>query len=119
MNISSIGGKKASSDLIAITGSPAAVLPSIPIYPRPSEPPGEVLSLSDVVEDYRAQFVAGLRQIEEILHELPAITAMRGNPTADSVLAKRLMAVSEKTAWMARFLRGDPPPFGDLFPSAG
>jgi hypothetical protein len=121
MNITPIGGKKAlASDLITIDGSPPSeVLPSISIHARPSQAPGEVLSLSGFVEDYRAQFVAGLRQVEDILREMPAITVMRGDRTADGVLAKRLIAVSEKTAWMARFLRGDPPISGDLFPSAG
>jgi hypothetical protein len=121
MNVTAIGGKKTlASDLITIDGPPSEVLPSISIHPRPSETPGEVLSLSDFVEDSRAQFVAGLRQVEEILRELPPITIMRGDPTADSVLAKRLIAVSEKTAWMARFLRRvDSPAGGDLFPSAG
>jgi hypothetical protein len=122
MNITPIGGKKAlASDLITIDGSPPPeVLPSISIHARPSEAPGEVLSLSGFVEDYRAQFVAGLQQVEDILRGLPPISLLRGDPVADGVLAKRLIAVSKKAAWLADFLRRvDPPTDGDHFPSAG
>jgi hypothetical protein len=46
-----------------------------------------------------------MRQAEEIFAGLPAITAIRGDPAADAVLAHRLTALAEKATWLAGFIR--------------
>ena len=108
MNICAIGGSRKTSppEPIILTGSPPSseTLPPIWIIGSPPETSGEVLSLSDFAQDYREQFVAGLKQAEKIFDALPAITLIRGDPALDAVLAKRLTALAEKAAWLADFL---------------
>jgi hypothetical protein len=92
MNITAIGNKRTAPD-------------SITIHAPPSETSGEIVSMSRFAQDFRSQFVDGLRQVEKIFAELPAISAIRGDPGADAVLAHRLTAIAEKATWLAKFIR--------------
>jgi ParB-like nuclease domain len=107
MNITAIGSKKTAPPApITLTAPPPSseTLPPISITAPPRSETGEVVSLSDFAQNHREQFVAGLRDAEEIFAGLPPITAIRGDPAADDVLAKRLTALAEKAAWLAKLL---------------
>jgi hypothetical protein len=107
MNITAIGDRKTLELApITLTGSPPSseTLPPISITASSSETSGEVISLSEVAQDYREQFVAGLQQAEKIFDKLPAITLIRADPASDAVLAKRWTWVADKAAATARML---------------
>jgi hypothetical protein len=82
--------------------------PSVPLVAGPTrESPTEIINLSAFAQD-RAAFIAELRTAEEALARLPAVSAIRSDPSADAVLAGRLRALGQKAQGIASLLERRP-----------
>jgi hypothetical protein len=63
----------------------------------PLSPAGAPVDLAAEVENWRAEFVEALVQIERLTEKMTLkVSAIRGNLASDSALASRMRAVAEK-----------------------